>query len=147
MLLALIVWVGGIIFFAFVVAPTLFTVLPDPHLAGSVVGPALTKLHYIGLIAGGVFLVCSLIYDRLWFARFKLWSATHIFLILMLALTAASQFIVTPRMRALRSDPGSGAVTARAEFDRLHNWSTRLEGGVLVLGLGVVLLTARRFSK
>jgi hypothetical protein len=32
------------------------------------------------------------------------------------------------------------------QFDRLHAWSTRLEGGVLFLGLGVVILTARRFG-
>jgi hypothetical protein len=36
--------------------------------------------------------------------------------------------------------------SGRAEFDRLHEWSTRLEGGVLFLGLGVVILTARRFG-
>ncbi len=34
----------------------------------------------------------------------------------------------------------------RVEFNHLHVWSTELEGGVLILGLGVVLLTARRFS-
>jgi hypothetical protein len=30
------------------------------------------------------------------------------------------------------------------EFNRLHVWSTRLEGGVFVLGLAALLLTARR---
>jgi hypothetical protein len=34
----------------------------------------------------------------------------------------------------------------RLEFNRLHVRSTQLEGGVLILGLGVVVLTARRFS-
>jgi hypothetical protein len=34
----------------------------------------------------------------------------------------------------------------RIEFNRLHVWSTELEGGVLILGLGVVVLTARRFG-
>jgi hypothetical protein len=34
----------------------------------------------------------------------------------------------------------------RSEFDRLHAWSTRIEGGVLLLGLGVVVFTARRFG-
>lgn len=146
MLLALIVWIGSIIFFAFVVAPTLFTVLPDPHTAGQVVGPTLAKLHYIGLIAGVAFLFCSLTYNRLWSGRPRLRSATHILIVLMLVMTAISQFGVTPRIRTLRSDLSNGSPIARADFDRLHNWSTRLEGGVLVLGLGVVILTARRFG-
>ena len=45
MLLSLVVWIGGLIFFAFVLAPTAFSVLPTSHLAGNVVGRALGKLH------------------------------------------------------------------------------------------------------
>ncbi len=39
MLLALAVWLGGLIFFAFVVAPTVFSpgLLPSRHLAGEIV--------------------------------------------------------------------------------------------------------------
>jgi uncharacterized membrane protein len=145
MLLALVVWIGGIIFFAFVVAPTLFTVLPSTALAGSVVGPALTKLHWMGLISGVVFLICSLLYNRRKYNQPRLFAATHLFMALMLALTAISQFAITPRMRELRAEPvGTGQPAAQAEFDRLHAWSTRLEGGVLFLGLGVVVLTGRR---
>jgi uncharacterized membrane protein len=147
MLLALIAWVGGIIFFAFVLAPTLFTVLPSTQMAGDVVAPSLSKLHCIGLIAGVVFLIASLLYDRQKYAQFRLFTASNVFVALMLLLTAISQFGITPRMRELRSAPLSmDAVSARSEFDRLHAWSTRLEGGVLFLGLGVVVLTARRFS-
>jgi uncharacterized membrane protein len=146
MMLALIVWIGGIIFFAFVLAPTLFTVLPPPT-AGNVVAPSLSKLHLIGLAAGAVFLICSVVYHRLKYSQLKLFSATHLFVVLMLALTAVSQFGVTPRMRELRSQrlvADTGA--ARAEFDRLHNWSTRIESGVLLLGVAVVVLTARRWD-
>jgi len=34
----------------------------------------------------------------------------------------------------------------RVEFNRLHHWSTRFEGSVLVLGLALLYLTARRLS-
>jgi len=34
----------------------------------------------------------------------------------------------------------------RLEFNRLHVWSTRIEGTVLVLGLALLYLTARRLS-
>ena len=151
MLLALIVWIGGIIFFAFVLAPTVFSVLPTTKLAGDVVSAALTKLHWLGLISGIVFLSCSLLYNWQKHGETKLFAASHIFLALMLALTAISQFGITPKMRDIRAEMQAvnnlaGNDPRRVEFDRLHEWSTRLEGGVLLLGLGVVVLTARRFG-
>jgi uncharacterized membrane protein len=151
MLLALIVWIGGIIFFAFVEAPTLFLVLPTTRMAGDVVSVSLTKLHWMGLISGAIFLICSLVYNQLKHARPKPFAASHIFIVLMLALTSISQFAITPRMRELRTNLQSSQNLAwndphRLEFDRLHEWSTRLEGGVLLLGIGVVGLTARRFG-
>ena len=49
-LLAIVVWVGGIAFFAFVLAPTAFSVLPSAHEAGLIVGATLRPLHNIGLV-------------------------------------------------------------------------------------------------
>jgi uncharacterized membrane protein len=148
MLLALIVWIGGIIFFAFVLAPTLFTVLPNTQLAGAVVSPALTKLHWMGLISGAVFLLASVIYNWRKYLQLRLFTATHVLMVLMLALTAISQFAITPRMRFLRAGPLSmDTMAAHAEFDSLHAWSTRSEGAVLLLGLVVTVLTARRMGE
>jgi uncharacterized membrane protein len=147
MLLALIVWIGGIIFFAFVLAPTLFGVLPTPKLAGDVVNATLGKLHSMGLLSGVVFLICSLVYNWQKYVQVRPFMASHIFIVLMLSFTMVSQFGITPRIRELRSNPAMmDSMAGRAEFDRLHAWSTRLEGGVLLLGLGVVVLTARRFG-
>jgi Domain of unknown function (DUF4149) len=147
MLLALIVWIGGIIFFAFVLTRTLFTVLPNTQLAGDVVSPALTKLHWMGLISGAVFLLASVLHNWRKYFQLRLFSMAHIFIVLMMALTAISQFAITPRMRFLRAGPLSmDTMAAHAEFDRLHAWSARSEGGVLFLGLAVVVLTARRMG-
>lgn len=158
MLLALIVWIGGIIFFAFVLAPTLFTVLPA-QLAGNVVSRSLTKLHWMGLAAGLVFLICSLLYNWRRHAQLRLLTATHVFVVLMLVLTAVSQFAITPAMRRSRAQATlSDHVLTLEEvrqiqaamqdrFQRLHAWSTRTEGGVLFLGLVVVVLTARRMEE
>ena len=55
MLLSLIAWIGGLIFFAFVLAPTAFQVLPNTHLAGNVVGRALGTLHWSGLFSGVIY--------------------------------------------------------------------------------------------
>ena len=153
MLLSLIVWIGGLIFFAFVLAPTAFTipgVLPNTHLAGNVVGRALGKLHWIGLVSGIVFLISSLLYSRLTDGTVHLFAARHVLLCLMLALTLISQFGIMPRMEILRASLGEVSSVPidnpeRIQFDALHVWSTRVEGAVLLLGLVVVYLTARNF--
>ncbi len=151
MLLALIVWVGGIIFFALVLAPTVFHVLPTRELAGNVVARSLNILHWMGIISAIVFLIASLLYSQAKFARPKAFALVNVLLVLMLALTLISQFAITPRMMALRAemipiDNLAANDARRVEFNRLHGWSTRAEGGVLFLGLVVVVLTARRFS-
>lgn len=156
MLLALIVWIGGIIFFAFVVAPAAFGVLPTPDLAGRVVSRSLTALHWMGLVAGLVFLLCSFLYSQIKHATPRLFSPAHWLIAVMLALTAISQFGITPAIRRSRAVLTSADITpaeleqrmddARLKFDRLHAWSVRLEGSVLVLGICVVGLTAKRFQ-
>ena len=150
MLLSLVCWIGGLIFFAFVLAPTAFSVLPTTHLAGNVVGRALGKLHWIGIASGIVFLASSLLYSRLTDGTAHVFAARHVLLCLMLALTLISQFGIIPRMDILRASLGDVRSAAidnpqRVQFDALHVWSTRVEGAVLLLGLVVVYLTARSF--
>jgi uncharacterized membrane protein YhhN len=148
MLLGLIVWIGGVIFFP-VVAATAFTVLPTTVLAGNVVARSLTVLHWMGIVSGVVFLVASMLYSYAKFARVKPLAPVNLLVLVMLVLTLISQLAITPRIHLLRAqlDPAASQEDpVQIEFDRLHTWSTGLETGVLVLGLGVVILTARRFS-
>jgi hypothetical protein len=149
MVLSLVVWLGGLIFFA-VVAQTAFAVLPTRHVAGSLVSATLPKLHWMGIFSGVVFLIASLLYARMSQGSAHPLATRHILLYLMLLLTIISQFGVLPKMAALRAAMGeidSVPLTdpARVAFDDLHVWSTRLEQGVLILGLVVVYLTAARF--
>lgn len=147
MLLSLIVWIGGLIFFAFVLAPTAFQVLPTTHMAGNVVGRALGKLHYIAIVCAMVFLLSSLIYSWLADGAVHVFAARHVLVAVMLALTCWSQFWIIPRMDALRAQAGDfGAVAPndpiRIHFDALHVWSTRVEGLILLIGLVVIYLAA-----
>jgi len=151
MLLSLVCWIGGLIFFAFVLAPTAFSVLPTTHLAGNVVGRALGKLHWIGLISGIVFLASSLLYSRFTDGTMHLFAARNVLLCLMLALTLVSQFGIIPRMDTLRASLGEVSAAPidnpeRIQFDALHVWSTRVEGAVLLLGVVVIFLTAQQFA-
>ncbi len=146
MLLSLVVWVGGLIFFP-VVAQTAFSVLPTRHLAGTVVGRSLGILHWMGMVSGIVFLVTSLAYSRFRTGTAHVFAARNLLICIMLALTLISQFGIIPRMDALRASIGEiDSVPpdnpVRMQFDALHVWSTRVEGSVLLLGLVVAYLTA-----
>ena len=150
MLLALVVWLGGIVFFA-IMAPNVFAVVPAREMAGQVIARLLTILHGMGIVAGIVFLFCSLLLARLSQGAFKPWAARNLLVAAMLALTCIAQFYVFARMENLHRDMGVIDQVAptdprRIEFNDLHLWSTRLEGGVLLLGLGVVFSVARRLS-
>src|ERR1700679_16666 len=150
MLLSLVCWIGGLIFFAFVLAPTAFSVLPTTHLAGNVVGRALGKLHWIAIFSGIAFLGSSLLYNRLTDGTPHVLATRHVLLCLMLMLTLISQFGIIPRMDVLRASLGDVRAAPldnpeRVQFAALHIWSTRVEGAVLLLGLVVVYLTATGF--
>jgi hypothetical protein len=150
MVLALTVWLGSLIFFP-VVAQISFSVLPSAHLTGLVVRNSLIALHWMGMSAGVMFLACSLIENRFSRGYFSLFRASHVLVLVMLALTAISQFRIIPHMDALRVAAGEIALLPatspiRMEFDSLHAWSTRIEGAVLLLGLVVLDLTVRRIA-
>lgn len=152
MVLSLVVWIGGLIFFAFVLAPTAFQVLPNTHLAGNVVGRTLGKLHWIAIISGVVFLISSLLYSYLTQGTAHVFAMRHVLIALMLTLTLFSQFSIIPRMDTLRASVGDFAAVplttpARVQFDALHVWSTRVEGAVLLLGLVAVYLTASALAQ
>lgn len=153
MLLALVIWLGGLIFFAFVVAPTVFApgILPTRDLAGNVVNRSLGILHIVGLICGVVFVIASLAYGHLVDHSARPFATIHLLVYIMLILTIVAQFGVAPKMAALRHDMGviddiPQSDARRVAFDALHRWSTRLGGSILFLGLGVLFLTARRLS-
>jgi hypothetical protein len=150
MLLCLVVWIGGLIFFP-IIAQISFSVSPSAHLAGLLVRNSLIALHRTGMAAGGLFLMCSLVENRLLRGSWNALRAAHLLILAMLALTAISQFKIIPHMDQLRLAAGEMAFLsktdpARIQFDSLHAWSTRLEGVVLVLGLLLLYLTTRRLA-
>jgi uncharacterized membrane protein len=152
MLLSLVVWIGGLVFFAFVLAPTAFQVLPNTHLAGNVVGRALGKLHWLAIFSGIVFLMSSMLYSRVTQGSPHVFAARHVLIVVMLALTLFSQYWIISRMDKLRATISDFAAVPlhdpiRMQFDTLHAWSTRVEGAVLVLGLVAVYLTGSAFGK
>src|SRR5258708_20324838 len=106
-LYAMVAWVGGLAFFACVVAPVAFGSLPSAHEAGIVVGGTLRVLHWIGLIGGGVFCVAT---GWLWLGAEEPARVGFIRQLAltagMLLVTACSQFRLLPSMEVYRALAG-----------------------------------------
>jgi hypothetical protein len=138
-------WLGADTFLSFVIAPGAFTLLGNRDEAGLLVGYALTRLHFAGIFLGALFLVARLARTRD-FASFT--NAAAICVVLMVVLTAASQFTASNRMERLKKEMVSVQNTPesdprRIEFNHLHHRSVAYEGAVLLLGFAAMFLLVR----
>ena len=149
LLLSLVLWLGGILFFAIAVAPSVFAVLTPVEggrlLAGNIVNRSLGTLHWTGLTCGLAFLLCSTALAG------KFAKAENFLVLAMVLLTAISQFVISTRMATIRAEAGSLerlvlSDPLRMQFARLHQVSTSIEGIVFLLGLVVIVLVSRRLS-
>src|SRR5258707_14081951 len=136
---------GSDVFLSFVVAPGAFSILGSRDQAGAMVGFALGRMHFIGVVCGIVILVARLLRTRT-FA--SLAAPAALCVVLMIALTVVSQHAVSPKMAALRTQMGSIQATAAdspllAEFGKLHRVSVSLESGVLLAGLAAMYLMVK----
>jgi uncharacterized membrane protein len=147
--LSLSLWLGADAFLSFVVAPGAFAILGNRDAAGMMVGFALARLHFAGIFLGVVFLAARLVRTHD-FGSFT--SAAALCVVLMVLLTAMSQFTVSSRMEALKKDMVSVQNTPetdprRVEFNSLHHRSVAFEGAVLLLGLAGMYLLVRETTK
>jgi hypothetical protein len=147
--LALSLWLGSDVFLSFVVAPGAFRVLaPNRDQAGAMVGFSLTRMHLGGMALGVALLLVRLIRTRS-FAGLVTPAAACV--MLMIALTAISQYAVSEKMAVLRVHMGSIQATAAEspllnEFSRLHSVSVSLESGVLLAGIAALYLMVRELA-
>ncbi|HMD06195.1 MAG TPA: DUF4149 domain-containing protein [Candidatus Acidoferrum sp.] len=147
--LALSVWLGTDVFLSFVVAPGAFRVLaPNRDQAGAIVGFSLTRMHLGGIALGIVFLLVRLARTR---ALASFVTPAALCVVLMMALTAISQYTVSAKMAVLRMQMGSIQATGAdspllAEFGRLHTISVSLESGVLLAGIAAMYLMVRELA-
>jgi len=146
-MLVLALWMGSIFYFAAVVAPTAFAVLPTRTLAGMVVSRSLANLHWIGIVCGLVFLLCSVLLAMIEGGPSP-FHGRDLLLVAMMAITLAAHFGIERRMNNLKANMGVIDVipqqdARRVEFNRLHVWSERLEGSVFFCGIVLLYLVVR----
>jgi hypothetical protein len=148
-LMALVIWLGGMIIVGLIVAPSTFRVLQatDPlngrMLAGAVFGEVLRLFHFVAYACGIVVLIC------LFLMKFigpppSAFVARAVIVAVMLGLAFYSGFPVTRELNDIQSKV-NGPVSRlsqddprRVRFDRLHRTSTALM--TINMGLGLVLL-------
>jgi uncharacterized membrane protein len=146
-LLLIVVWVGGLIFFAFVVAPVSFHVLPSTHEAGTVVAGTLGVLNHMGMICAPLFITATgLLYITKPRGQRALASTQILLALGMMVATMYVQWSIVPKMESARIATGGDVDAAapenpaRLDFERLHPLSEKVEGAALFMGLGVVVL-------
>jgi uncharacterized membrane protein len=149
-LLSMVVWAGGLIFFAFVLAPTAFHTLPSVHLAGAMVGAALKVFNLVALGCGAVFLAATALMFRAAAMRIRgRYEMEFLLAGVMVLGTAYLHWNVIPAMDADMAQAGGDVDKveptnpAKIHFDKLHKRSEHTEELVLLLSLGVLFLMSR----
>jgi hypothetical protein len=145
-LLALTLWVGGLLVLGAIVAPSIFEVLAARHIAadrlvaGALFGEVLRRFHVLSFACGAV-LVSSLVLRGVMGPRPIMFAARLLVAFLMLAATAYSGLIVAPSIERLQADavvapstlPAND--TRRVEFEHLHAISTGIQAVPILGGL------------
>lgn len=145
-LLALVCWLGGMIFFTAIIAPVVFTLLPISE-AGKLVAGVFPRYYILGYLAGLIAVVLAIYFaierpPRLW------WSLSAIALTVALGCTIYAGMIVRPQVDAVRTvvEDQNPDLARRAEFDRLHRLSVMLNVGVMVLNLSALFTSVKALT-
>ena len=141
-LVTLAVWIGSIVFFSFVVAPTVFKVL-KPEDAARLQRALFPRYYLVGLLCAAVGIVCVgiLLADR----AFGKWPG--ILSLLLLAATGATDLwlrqTIVPHMAELREQRAAAEqpdVALEKEWKTLHRLSVQLNVAVLLALFALVFL-------
>ncbi|MGH8066401.1 MAG: DUF4149 domain-containing protein [Candidatus Entotheonellia bacterium] len=144
-LLSIALWIGGMAFFSFMAAPSIFTVLARED-AGKVVSDIFPKYYWQGIICGAIALATSValgVRER--------WNILLIVRTIAIGVMVIgvlySVVILQPKIQAVKAhmtsvESLSPTDPLRLEFGRLHGRSFSVNAAVLLLGVVVVFITA-----
>jgi hypothetical protein len=131
-LLAVVLWMGGIVFFSFFTAPVLARELDAAGFA-RVVRALFPRYYALGAVCGAALCGVAVARGALWVWNGPAVAAAGLFALLTLTQIAARQWL-PPAINAARDAGDAG----KARFDRLHALSVRLNALVLLLLAGYV---------
>ena len=142
-LLAMVCWLGSIIFFSFFTAPAVFGGLPIAE-AGKVVAIIFPRYYMLGYIAGAIAFVVAIYMMAATSGARGWWAGAAIAIAIALGCTLYAGTVVRPRVDQIRSvaEEQTPDPARKAEFDRLHQLSVILNGAALLLDLFALFSTA-----
>jgi uncharacterized membrane protein len=143
-LLSIVIWIGALVFFSFLAAPSIFKVLPR-ETAGEVVGHIFPKYWITGYMASILALATLVIIS---FQQKGLPTARIGILVVMTLVTFYSGLVVGSKARAIKAEikgteEPSKKTELREKFKKVHAVSSVLNLVVIILGLVLVFLTSR----
>lgn len=146
-LMGLIIWLGGLIFSIFILAPSVFGTISDRRLAGDVVAKNLDIMRSINLAVVPITFVSSVLIYEMYKMPTFINNVQSLILFLMVLIFLYGTFVVTPsikRARAALREPQSDMDEQKklaARFSNLHRTSLNVATGQLVLGVFVVFFS------
>jgi putative copper export protein len=153
-LLALAVWVGGLVVLGAVAAPAIFEVVglrqvaEGRVLAGAIFGEILRRFHLVAYSCGAI-VILTLITRAVLGPRPRQFAIRFSLAVVMLATTLYSGLIVSKRIERLRIEAGTAPSTLdaadlrRVAFEQLHARSVVLQFVPLVGGVILLLFEGR----
>ena len=144
--LSLIVWLGGIITIAFIVAPALFQGLPSKAQAGQIATRIHRQFQGIQLLCMVVLLVSSAIILRIWENMDTVVVIRYVLIFDMVVLAVFHGSVVMKQLRTIREQTPSfddlpENDPRRESFKYWHKISVILNLAILLSGLGVLFLS------
>lgn len=152
--LVLCLWLGAALFFGFVVAPQVFSVLRDStalypnHLAGTIVTRNLEVINTSGFVISLLLLVTAFAFRDGLRNRARVVEAAS--LALMALATGIGQWVIAARMLGLRAQMGrpidetAANDSLRVAFNSLHKYSVAALSVAMLAALIAFILMARR---
>ena len=144
-LLSVALWIGGMAFFSFLAAPSIFKVLPREE-AGRMVSDIFPKYYWQGIICGAIALATSVALGMRERWNILLIVRTIMIGVMMIGVLY-SVVVLQPKIQAVKAqitsfESLSPTDPLRLEFGRLHGRSFSVNAAVLLLGVVVVFITA-----
>lgn len=141
-LLAFAVWMGGLAFFGAVVAPTAFRTFGATAPFAEFIARSLLMLHSIGLWCGvAIFVALRMLGTR----AYRLYAQAALVLLMIVLTFVSNRLLILPMEHDRRAAGGDVSILLkgsplREDFEARHAWSTRVEGIVILAGLGLAVL-------
>lgn len=137
-LLSLVMWIGAIIFFSFFTAPVVFKQL-ERQQAGDLISALFPRYYKLQYVCGVLMLI------SLFILQGGTLNPNWLFLTIMLVCSLYAGQVVNPQARELKEKikaVGGTDEALEARFKSLHSLSVKLNSTVLVMGLGMLWVTA-----